>query len=168
VDMVVEDSRKIVYDQSYSTLKEAVKAAAVNVYAHSDAYEYAGVILYDEKGKLRVSVPFTAWSGDHSPMLIDPTAYKHMTIVALYHSHPCVPNHQPWKFSVPDIATAMYVGVPAFIVDFCRGGIYEYEPGVDRAPADGELTYQGRVVGSIHLYKPIQNLVSEQEFLNGD
>lgn len=144
--------------QYYDTIEEAATRGLHDITTKSSAtfYEWGGVIIQSAAGKFAALPPETSNAGDHvridddaSPVL----ALVGATIVATYHTHPCLTGYNVEYFSPPDLVASIFWHRITFMGDLCTGKVHEFRPGdkpdVEKPPGDGNdfwLT-KGRIVG---------------------
>jgi len=64
---------------------------------------------------------------------------KNDVLVGSYHLHLCFSNYYHAYFSVQDVLTAFFSGVPEFMLDECTGDIHEFDPLVDKVRGPGGI-----------------------------
>lgn len=141
----------------YDTLEEAAVKAIERAYRCSRNYECGGSIAKDPNGKFVVGPVDTDYEGDSVGIpRFEPTGW---TAVAMYHTHPCIPDHATGLFSPQDMAGATMKRVLAFMGDLCTGDVHEYDPKTMRADTtaySGIYLTGGKIVGHITLTPPIK------------
>ena len=58
-------------------------------------------------------------------------------LVGPYHLHLCMTDYYHGYFSVRDVITAIFSGVPEFMLDECTGEVHEFDPKVDKVHDTG-------------------------------
>lgn len=122
----------------FDSMNEAAVYGLQIAYSWTPAYERGGVVTKLADGKFAVSIPRTEYAGDHVDIDEDPDLYQG-TIVATYHTHPCLPtSHVPSMFSPDDLKMARAAGHVSFIADLCTGFVHRWQPGdsYDQFPSD--------------------------------
>lgn len=144
--------------REFDTATEAAVWAFSTIYTHiSQFYEYGGVIVQKPDGKYVAAVPSTEYAGDHVEIDADPLLYSG-TIVATYHTHPCLPSsHVPGEFSPDDLKGSREERLPAYMADLCTGNVHLFNPATDPSPdpmasrlsaaLGGKLPEAGHIVG---------------------
>lgn len=146
------------HPREFDTATEAATWAFSTIYTRLGAasyYEYGGVIVRAPDGKYVAALPTTEYAGDHVGIDTDPLSYPvGDTIVATYHTHPCLPvSHIPGNFSPNDLTVAREERYPAFMADLCTGNVHLFDPAVDKSPDPvsnvlaGGAASSGRIVG---------------------
>lgn len=154
--------------KEFASADEAATHALQFVARISEAYELGGVILRKPDGKYTVGMPHTDYRGDAVEIDQDPDDYNG-TIVATYHTHPCLPvSHIPTVFSPADLSEARAMNHPAYMADLCSGDVHRWSPGDGYdAPPNGnpvavlfapQLSH-GAIIGHITVttIDPIEN-----------
>jgi hypothetical protein len=139
---------------AYDTLEEAGVHAIARAYKCSHVYECGGAIAQRPDGKFVVGPVYSSYEGDS--LEIHHRVPPDWTLVADFHTHPCLPQHHdvPY-FSPPDLISAISSHVIAFMGDTCTGNVHMFVPGKDapdneQPPNDpGVYLTQGRIVGHI-------------------
>ena len=134
----------------YNTKEDAAIASLKQIAQRNNStyYEWGGVIGMLEEGKYIASVPTTDFSGDS--VMIHRAGLGGIEIVAQYHTHPCIANHDVEFFSPEDLESVIYGhDAAAFMGDFCSGNVHEYIHGDDPAATDtdGIRLTRGRIIG---------------------
>jgi hypothetical protein len=114
----------------FDTLEEAAIAAFKVIAAKPSAlyYEWGGVIVKSPAGKFSAEKANTSLGGDHVQIQSD-NFFTNSTIVASYHTHPCLPEHFVEYFSPQDLFEPIFFHLTVFMGDFCTGTVHEFKPG---------------------------------------
>jgi hypothetical protein len=140
--------------QPAQTMDEAAVQVFTYIYAHSHWYEYAGLLLRWPDGSYMASVPQTLEHGTDSEEDAEPGDYPGVTIVAGYHTHPCIRDALTSVFSPEDIAGVRHFKLPEYMADFCTGDIHFLAPGdpTDKPVfgVEGEVA-TGKIIGHIKV-----------------
>lgn len=134
----------------FNSMEEAAVHAEQLSYNATSAYELGGVIT-EVNGKFAIGLPRTDFSGDSlSQIDMDPIHY-HGTIVANYHTHPCLPHtHDPSVFSPEDLRSDRSYKSIGFVANFCTGKVMKYDPSKDVLPDNSRTKgWAGTQVGTI-------------------
>lgn len=89
-------------------------------------------------------------------------------LLGTFHIHLCMPGYYHAYFSTTDVITAIFSGVPEFMLDECTGEVHEFDPHKDRVRdtgidaticgPNGEALHRhlpsGRIIGNIHETLP--------------
>jgi hypothetical protein len=140
----------------FATANEAAVEAIRAVYANcSKHYECGGGIYRTLEGHYIVGPPRTDYEGDAVRPNLKPIGG--MTLVAGYHTHPCLPDHAVHLFSPQDIIGAIVQELPAYMGDLCTGKVHLYTPGDPIAVEqyEGIWITPGKIVGSITVVKDV-------------
>lgn len=142
----------------YDTMDEAGMAAIERAYRCSHYYECGGVIAQRESdGKYVVGPAVSSYGGDH--VRVTHGSPSGTTVVADYHTHPCLPDsHFVSYFSPDDVAETTTLHITGYMGDLCSGDVHKYNYAtMDPAPekvADGlDTVYltHGVIIGSIKV-----------------
>lgn len=60
-------------------------------------------------------------------------------LVGSYHVHLCLSGYYHAYFSTTDVITAIFSGVPEFMLDSCTGEVHEFDPKVDQIRGPGGI-----------------------------
>jgi proteasome lid subunit RPN8/RPN11 len=136
----------------FATKKEAVLYAAARLVKCSTHYECAGTIAKDSDGRF-VAVPvWTNYQSDH--VEIHSRVPVGFSVVAMIHSHPCLPGYETGFYSPQDLMASILVRTPSYMVDLCTGDVHQFLPGTDRpddVQPEGEQIYMsaGTIIGNV-------------------
>jgi len=90
-------------------------------------------------------------------------------LVGSYHIHLCMADYYHAYFSATDVITALFSGVPEFMLDECTGDVHEFDPRVDKIRGPGSIDAHisgdhgeslarhlpaGRIIGNIGETEP--------------
>lgn len=136
----------------FATRKEAVLYSAARLTKCSTHYECAGTIALDSDGRY-VSIPvYTNYQSDHVAIHSQvPVGFK---MVAMIHSHPCLPGYDTGFYSPQDLMASILSRMPSYMVDLCTGDVHQFLPGTDKpddVQPEGEQIYMsaGTIVGNV-------------------
>lgn len=139
--------------KGFPTLEAAATAALslVASKATSTYYEWGGNLAKDIKtGEFYFSAPQTSMHGDHVHINDDDPGT--LEVVGTYHTHPCLPHHEPAYFSTGDMESTLYGHEVTFMGDLCTGKVHEFKPGdkpdVTYLPKANVWLTEGRVLGA--------------------
>jgi hypothetical protein len=130
-------------------------------------YEHGGMIVANQ-GTLRYIEPHPDNAQPDGVIAYDKsTLLAGDTMVATYHTHPCMVRYFHQYFSVPDVIIAIYTTAPAFMLDECTGDVHEFFTAIDKVhETGGDVDVQmncksktvhlptGRIVGNIGVKDP--------------
>lgn len=132
----------------------------------ADQWEYSGFIVYRDDAYLYTMFPHT--DKLHAGVMFDIRAHMlpNDKLAGIYHNHPCYSlTYFTSYFSIPDIISAKFYGVPAFMLDNCTGEVHEFDWSVDtvRGTGDDKTVFfedgttkilhlpKGRIIGNIGI-----------------
>lgn len=140
---------------------------------HAAEWEYSGVIVYRAGTYQYSGFPHTDHFRDHTLLDVEGQMQPGDKLMAIYHNHPCY-STTLWTnyFSVTDIISAKFYGVPTFMLDVCTGDVHEFDWTVDKVKGSGAdvgvITPSGakkvlhlpsgRIVGNIGVTSPNMDL----------
>lgn len=158
------------------TAIEALKAAK-----HSDTgltNEHGGMIYGhpSDSGPVVEFVEPTPHGSPTSVIVVDRKLLgSEDVLLGTYHIHLCLNGYYHAYFSTADVMTAIFSGVPEFMLDECTGEVHEFDPHKDKVRDTGIDGFiggpncerlarhlpSGRIVGNINEVEPPHDVPDE-------
>lgn len=113
-------------------------------------WEYGGVIVLDQGKYYYSAVPATSNKSDSVYIDVMNRA-EGKKLVAVYHTHPCLPDYWTGLYSFNDLIQQAFFKVPSFMLDQCKMQIHEIDLAVDDPHATGRDVHVGNSEKTIHL-----------------
>ena len=104
--------------------------------------EHGGMLISRDTpyGRTLEYVEPTAEGKEASVTVIDRTfLHKGDVLVGTYHLHLCMFDYYHQYFSRQDVITAIFSGVPEYMLDECTGLVHVFDPKVDKVHGPGSI-----------------------------